>query len=49
MFSEAEDAQQREKMTEMNWKGLFMEGPVCQGNEFGLFPSVGQWGASRGF
>lgn len=25
----------------MSWKGMFMENPVCPGNEFGLFPSVG--------
>lgn len=24
----------------MNWKGTFKEGPVCQGNDFWLFPSV---------
>lgn len=27
-------------MTKTRWKGMFLKEPICQGNEFGLFPSV---------
>lgn len=37
------------EMAEMSWKGMFTEDHVCQGNETGLFPSVGDGQPAEGF